>query len=149
MPNFINGSRLRKYEEPLTENMLQQLHAAETYKEGQAQLKEKAQQEARERTKQIKAHRQAQILTIVTQSVEELEEEIVAPFTLRLQLLAADLKVWSTALIDSGADCNVMSYTMWESLGKPDLAPSNLSFQSFSGLLTSSLGKIGIKAQVP
>ena len=53
-----------------------------------------------------------------------------------------------TALIDSGADCNVMSYAMWEKLGKPELTPSKISFQSFSGLLTSSLGKIQIKARV-
>ena len=85
MPNFINGSRLKKYEEPLTEDMLQQLHAAKTYKEGQEQLKAKAQQESKERTKQINARRQAQILTIITQNTEEeLEEEFVEPFTLSL-----------------------------------------------------------------
>ena len=48
MPNFINGSHLKKYEEPLTEDMLQQLHATKTYKEGQEQLKAKAQQESKE-----------------------------------------------------------------------------------------------------
>ena len=46
MPNFINGSRLKKYEEPLTEHMLQQLHHEKTYKEGKQRLKELVQQEA-------------------------------------------------------------------------------------------------------
>ena len=54
MPNFINGSRLKKYEEPLTEYMLQQLHQAKTYKEGQQRLKELAQQEACERRQRMK-----------------------------------------------------------------------------------------------
>ena len=39
MANFINGSRLKKYEEPLTEDMLQRLHQARTWKEAQALLK--------------------------------------------------------------------------------------------------------------
>ena len=79
---------------------------------------------------------------------EDVEEEFVKPFTLRLQLLTVQNEIQTTALIDSGADCNVMSYAMWEKLGKPELTPSKLSFQSFSGLLTSSLGKIQIKARV-
>ena len=54
IPNFINGSRLKKYEEPLTEHMLQQLHQAKTYKEGQQRLKELAHQEACERRQRMK-----------------------------------------------------------------------------------------------
>ena len=30
MPNFINGSFLKKYEEPLTKHMIQQLHQPKT-----------------------------------------------------------------------------------------------------------------------
>ena len=43
MSNFINGSRLKKYELPLTEEMLNSLHRAKTYKQGQLNLKEQAQ----------------------------------------------------------------------------------------------------------
>ena len=39
MANFINGSHLKKYEEPLTEDMLQRIHQARTRKEAQALLK--------------------------------------------------------------------------------------------------------------
>ena len=49
MANFINGSRLKKYEEPLTEDMLQRMHQARTRKEAQALLKQQAQEEARSR----------------------------------------------------------------------------------------------------
>ena len=34
MPDFINGSRIKHYEEPMTEEMLEQLHGEESYKEG-------------------------------------------------------------------------------------------------------------------
>ena len=131
MPNFINGSHLRKYEEPLTEEMLQQLHVAKTHKEGQAQLKAQAQEEARERRKQIKACQQAQILAISTPRVEESNKEFVKPFTLHLQLLTADFVKWTTALIDSRADCNVLSNETWEKIGKPELLPSTLTFKNF------------------
>ena len=34
--NYINGSHLKKYEEPLTEEMLHQIHAAKNHKQGLA-----------------------------------------------------------------------------------------------------------------
>ena len=64
---------------------------------------------------------------------EDAEELTVKPFTLHLQLVTSTHEQSPTALIDSGADCNVMSYDMWESLGKPELVYSMLSFKSFFG----------------
>ena len=43
MPNFINGSWLKKYKQLLKNHMLQQLHKAKNFKEGQARLKDDAQ----------------------------------------------------------------------------------------------------------
>ena len=111
MPNFINGSHLKKYEQPLTEEMLQQLHQAKTYKEGQARLKEQAKQEARAHRQKLQAQKQAQIMALTMLGNDDQEEEFVKPFTLHLQLLANQQETTTTALIDSGADCNVMSYT--------------------------------------
>ena len=79
MPNFINGSRLKKYELPLTEEMLAALHNSKTYKEGQARLIAEAQREAKERRDKIRA-RQRQVLTIQTESHEDTEEEPILPF---------------------------------------------------------------------
>ena len=116
MPNFINGSRLKKYEEPLTKEMLQQLHQAKTYKEGQTQLKEQAQREAQERRQMMKSWRHANIMALFEHGNED-DESTVKPFTIHLQLTTDTCKQLTTALIDSGADCNVISYDMWESLG--------------------------------
>ena len=79
---------------------------------------------------------------------DEAEEFIVEPFTLYLQLLLATRETKEIALIDSRDDYNIMSYETWESLGKPKLSQSKLSFKNFSRLQTSSLGKFCVKAYV-
>ncbi|MCO5548049.1 hypothetical protein L7F22_001505 [Adiantum nelumboides] len=47
MANFINGSRLRRYHEPLTDEILERLHAAKNKKERNEQIKIEAQEEAK------------------------------------------------------------------------------------------------------
>ena len=42
MANFINGSQLRKYNEPLTDENLERMHTAKIAKVKQEQIKEKA-----------------------------------------------------------------------------------------------------------
>ncbi len=87
MPNFINGSRLRRYELPLTKEMLYRLHRVKTYKQGQKELKDQAQKEARERRHKIKARNQANIMALSVFGEDETEEFTIEPFTLHLQLL--------------------------------------------------------------
>lgn len=53
LPNFTNNSCLKCYEGPLTEEMLEQLHRANTYKEGQRLLKEQVELEAQSHRKHI------------------------------------------------------------------------------------------------
>ena len=107
MPNFINGSRLKKYEEPLTEYMLQQLHQAKTYKEGQQRLKELAEQEARKRRQRMKTRHQANVLSLSVNGDDEGDDFSVQPFTIKMDLVIATHQLSSSALIDLGADCNV------------------------------------------
>ena len=104
MPNFINGSRLKKYELPLTEDILRKLHMSKTYKEGQAQLKIKAQREARERWEKIKKRR-ANIMAISSKDQDESNGPNVLPFSICLQLLAATNVILEEAIVDLGADC--------------------------------------------
>ena len=79
---------------------------------------------------------------------DETKEFTIEPFTLHLQLLSPTHETRTTALIDSGANCNVISYETWEFLGKPELTQSKLSFKNFSGTQIASLGKLYIKAQI-
>lgn len=76
MPNFINGSRLKKYEQPLTDEMLKWLHVSKTYKEGQVQLKAAAQREARERREKMQPRR-ATIMVVSTDNQDELDEPCI------------------------------------------------------------------------
>ena len=76
---------------------------------------------------------------------DEGDDFLVQPFTIKMDLVTAIHQLSSSALIDSGADCNVMSYDIWQFLGKPNLVPSKLTFQNFSGTHTTSLGKICVK----
>ena len=48
MSAFINGSRLKKFYEPLTQPMLEQIHSAKTKKEALETLKREAQEEAQQ-----------------------------------------------------------------------------------------------------
>lgn len=80
---------------------------------------------------------------------DDVDKLSVKPFTtINLQLVTTKCEQSTTALIDSGADCNVMSYDMWESLGKPKLVPSMLSFKSFFGTQIASLGKLCTKVRI-
>ena len=57
MSNWISGCRLKKYHLPLTNEMLERMHAAKNRKEAAALQKQEAQDKARERIKKIKQRR--------------------------------------------------------------------------------------------
>ena len=55
MGTFINGSRLKHFHEPLTDDMLERMHAAKSKKLALEQLKADAQAEAKEQAAKAKA----------------------------------------------------------------------------------------------
>ena len=57
MSNWISGCRLKKYHLPLTNEMLERMHAAKNMKEAAASQKQDAQDEAQERIKKNKQRR--------------------------------------------------------------------------------------------
>ena len=79
---------------------------------------------------------------------DETEEFEIEPFTPHFQLLFPTHETSTIALIDSGVDCNVMSYETWKSLGKPELIQSKLLFKNFFGTKTANLGKLFIKPRL-
>ena len=46
------------------------------------------------------------------------------------------------AIIDFGAECNLISHVTWEKLGKPALNPSKLHLVDFKGERSQAIGKI-------
>lgn len=144
MENYINGSRLKRYKEPMTENMLERLHSAQTRKEGQALLRRQAREEADARVQKARERRQNAIMPI---QIGE-EEDFVEPFHIQLQMHTQTAAFHASALIDSGADCNVMSHEVWNALGNPTLTSVHTQFHSFSKEATPSLGKWCIKISI-
>ena len=54
MSSWISGCRLKKYNEPMTEEMLQRLHVTKERKIQQDTIKKNAQEEARERAARLR-----------------------------------------------------------------------------------------------
>ena len=52
------------------------------------------------------------------------------------------------ALIDSGADLNILSWNVWEAMGNPELTPTSINFVGFSANTTACLGKILLKVNI-
>ena len=148
MPNFINGSRIKKYEEPLTEDILLRLHSARTLKEGQALLKKQAQDEARARALAIKQKRVSQMMVLETFSMNKDENEVIPPFYLNLQVVTQHGSINTAAFLDSGADLNVISHELWLALKQPVLAHSDVIFQNFSNSTTLSHGQCCLKVAI-
>ncbi len=131
MANFINGSPLRRYQEPLTEDILARLHAAKNEKEQKAQVIADAQAEAKLRA-QRNRERRRYINCITTSSVEV---DYDPPILINLSVNGQPLK----ALIDSGADANVLSYEAYEKL-QCEYKSTSTQLTSFANVDTEALG---------
>ena len=77
------------------------------------------------------------------------EEEYVEPFHVHVHVDVERTTYEVLALIDSGADRNVLSYSAWETLvGKPSLVSVPIDLQSFSCEETSTMGKCTIPISI-
>ena len=72
MANFINGSCLKRFHEPLTQEMLEKMHATKTRKLALETMKSEAQEEARQRAAKAKA-RQHQISVVDRTNKEDVD----------------------------------------------------------------------------
>ena len=131
MANFINGSRLRRYNEPLTDELLARLHAAQNEKERKAQMIAEAQAEAKARA-QKNRERRRHIQCITTSSHDDDDDP---PILINLWANGHSL----TALIDSGADANVLSYEAFKKLNC-NYDKTSTQLTSFTHLDTTVLG---------
>ena len=79
----------------------------------------------------MKTQHQANVLPLLVNGNNEGDEFSIKTFTIKMDLVTTTHQLSSTTLIDSGANCNVMSYDIWQILGKLDLVPSKVTFQNF------------------
>ena len=123
--------------------MLEQLHLAQTKKEALESLKRDAQEEAKQRKHKMKSTHQARVC-VFNQS----ESETIPPFLVRLRLINYQTSCLADAMIDLGAECNLLSHTTWKKLGQPTLAPSTLSLIDFKGKRSKALGEILLRVRI-
>ena len=123
MANFINGSQLRKYNEPLTDEILERMHTAKNAKVMQEQIKEEAQAKARFHAQKNQERRHyIQYINSVA-SDENFDPPILVNFSIDGIIL--------TFLIDSSADVNVISSKAFSTL-KRAYIESTTTLTSFS-----------------
>ena len=101
---FINGSRLQRFHEPLTDDMLECMHAAKNRKQALQQLKENAWAEARERAAKAKARR-LQISNVGLRTNEE--DDYLEPMLVSISISSPTITC--ITILDSGVDVNVLS----------------------------------------
>mgnify|MGYP007023531676 CR=1 FL=1 len=93
MTNFINGSCIKKYEEPLTQDMLTRLCTAKKRKDALAQIKKEAQEEAKQRVERAKLRRkQLQVGAIQAQNPLQLFK-FIEPFCIETTLVSKQTSV--------------------------------------------------------
>ena len=111
MANFINGSQLKKYNEPLTNEILERLHTTKNAKERKEQIKADAQAKARLRAQNnLERRRYIQCINSVA-SNEDFNPPILVNFCTDGIVLPF--------LIDSCADINVISSKAFSTLKRP------------------------------
>ena len=108
--------------------MLDQLHSAKTKKKALELLKKDAQAEAKERKHKMQAQQDTQVW-VVNQS----DLDTIPPFLVWLRLINYQTNCQADAMIDSGAECNLLSCKTWKTLGQPTLTSSTLSLIDFKG----------------
>lgn len=82
MTAFINGSRFKKFYEPLTQDMLDQLHTAKSKKQALEMLKQDAIDEAKARKQRMRSQERTQVC-VVYQS----DDHVIPSFLVNLRLI--------------------------------------------------------------
>ena len=78
------------------------------------------------------------------QTIEK-DEDAIPPFQLNLQLCTYKAQVATVAFLNSRANQNIISYSLWNALQQPKLSSSIRAFQIFSKFTTTSQGKCYLK----
>ena len=121
MANYINGSRLSVYNEPLTLDMLNRMQAAKNIKEAHQRMIEEAQDEAKERV--WKLHNKHKYINKVATS-SHLPQPVI---TVAVEAMHKKHE----ALLDSGKDANILPLSIFHTLKNKAKAESTEHLYNF------------------
>ena len=129
MPNWISGCRIKKYEEPRTQEMLQKIHNAKALEKEQKRVIKEAKDEAQVRILKRKQQQQRMRSQMVVQTLgvkirnqrttiteEDTYDEMYLEPLIRVQLAVQNVEIY--ALMDTGAKCNIISHELYDMLPK-------------------------------
>ena len=131
MANYINGSRLRVYKEPLTLEMLSRMHAAKNRKEAQQKMIKDAQEEAKERVRKL-CNKHRYINKVKTSS--DLPEPVI-------QVAVEAMHKCHEALLDSRADANILPLSIFQQLKNKAKVESDECLYNFQRQKVTSYGR--------
>ena len=144
--NWISGCRIKKFHEPLTQEILARLHAAKSRKERLENAKQEAQAEAKARALKLRQRQRPNVedlnlskkLRICQLTGYDGEDYQVRPNVI---VLIGKEQKRNYALVDSGADVNAISHDTWISLREqPELHHTKLKVASFAGDRKGAIG---------
>lgn len=134
MGTFINGSRLKRFHELLTKDMLERMHATKSKKLALQLMKDDAREEAPIIAKKIKARRKQ--VSMVNINIEE--DDYTAPLLVDIRISLT--KTTCTTILDSRADVNVLSAEIYNQLKDMQLLPATTTFCNFTNKESKCLG---------
>ncbi|MCO5612383.1 hypothetical protein L7F22_066650 [Adiantum nelumboides] len=159
MANWISGCRLKKYYLPLTNKLLEKMHAAKQRRIKKQQIIEEAQQEARIRVHKRKAalrnHQFAvPINNLMTRKQLEVpstdavstDDEWQDSMDLRITIKLKDHNI--NALVDTGARMNAVSYSTYRKATDQPLQPGVIAVKGCNKEMTPALGLINLNVLV-
>ena len=125
MANFINGSCLKRFHEPLTDEMLEKMHAAKTRKLALETMKMDAQEEAKIRAAKAKAKRhQVSAVNLHNNGMDDYIEPLL------LEIGIDNENHTCAALLDSGASVNIMAEIFFNKFVSHSLSATDLQLNT-------------------
>ena len=143
MANFINGSSLKRFHEPLTQEMLERMHAAKTRKEALETMKSEAQEEARQRAAKAKARRH-QVFAVT--SINNKDADYIPPMLLEVGIDGTNNTC--IALLDSGAVVNVMVEHVYKKFVVNPLTPTTIQLNTASNQAIACKGMVMVSTSI-
>ncbi|MCO5571124.1 hypothetical protein L7F22_024856 [Adiantum nelumboides] len=159
MANWISGCRLKKYQLPLTNELLERMHAAKQRRIKRQQIVDEAQEEARirvlKRKTALRNHQfpipmnnlmtRKQLETPSTDAIS-IDDEWQEGMDLRITVKLNNHNI--NALVDTGARMNAVSYSTYKKATDQPLQPGVKAIKGCNKEMTPALGLINLNVLV-
>ncbi|MCO5585801.1 hypothetical protein L7F22_039737 [Adiantum nelumboides] len=149
MPNWISGYRLKKYHLPLSQELLEHVHATKERKRTADQNIQKAQEEAKERAakrkQMLEGYRKNKITRLCQITTIDEDEDCLDPYILTK---LGDKRLTLHALVDSGTHLNTISWDVYQRLPEVKVQPKERIFIGFNGTESKSPGFVTLMVYV-